>query len=231
MKLSDRATSPSPTRQVGLIGTGYPCIWRLCLRGHVRRQRRKSRGHRPRSLPKIGWRRLRALATNEGSSGELHAPDVVPVEVEKIEGEHDRVAGRQFATAATKRVLQPAEIRSPFLVEHYRFPVKDGGTDAEALGRILDPWKTMRRLKPTKPQTDEGVSSSIRQGGQFLDSLDKERETGLDAVRHRTKGSRGWEGSRGFRGRLRSGFSSARRGLGRGDFAIPQVSHRFLKMQ
>ncbi|WP_210214224.1 hypothetical protein, partial [Sinorhizobium medicae] len=32
--------------------------------------------------------------------------------------------------------------------------------------------KPERRSNPTKPQTNEGVSSSIRQRGQFLDSLD-----------------------------------------------------------
>lgn len=59
-------------------------------------------------------------------------PQVVPVEIEQIEGEEQDFARIAEAWFPTERALQCAEIGSPFLVKHGRLAVEDHGTHTRA---------------------------------------------------------------------------------------------------
>ncbi|MDQ0561323.1 hypothetical protein QO004_003116 [Rhizobium mesoamericanum] len=109
---------------------------------------------------------------------------------------------------------------------------QDGRADAKSFGRLLDAGETMRPMVAAAGEYPdiaiiEMNGNSVPVPFYFISPFRTDRRTWFKKRRQGSmragmgpRGSFGWEGSRGFRGRLRSGFSSARRGLGRGDFAI-----------
>jgi len=89
-----------------------------------------------------------AWPSEVAAGGEFQAADIETVEVQKVEGEHDGVSGRQLPSPAAQRVLQHAKVRSPLLVKYDCFTVQNCGADAESLGRILDASKAVRPVVP-----------------------------------------------------------------------------------
>src|SRR5450755_56054 len=121
------------------------------------------------------------------------------VEIEKIEGVENRLTRRPLATAAAKSLLQRAEIRSPLPVQHNGFAVKNEcrcpqtpsgrGNCRKAMGPV------MAAARDDADHTGFDVyCQAISMPLDFESPLGpdgrlclQERQTGLDALRHRIK--------------------------------------------
>ncbi|OWK24755.1 hypothetical protein AJ87_18690 [Rhizobium yanglingense] len=82
------------------------------------------------SESRISYRRRGQGFRVGGAGSTVPFRNVVTVEIEKVKGIKDRV-GWQSAAAPAKRLLQRAEVRPPFLVEHDGLAVEDGRGDIE----------------------------------------------------------------------------------------------------
>lgn len=69
---------------------------------------------------------------------------IVPVEIQKIEGKKDGFRRSPFAAAPAERALQRSEVGPALGIENDGFPIQDGGPDPELFGSCRNRRKPMR---------------------------------------------------------------------------------------